>query len=67
MKTTISLDNSTLEQLQAYTQTKTAKESIAKAIEEYIRYKQRQELLNCRGSIEIEDNWQALRELERPS
>ncbi|MCX7093672.1 MAG: type II toxin-antitoxin system VapB family antitoxin [Methylobacter sp.] len=66
MKATISLDNAVLEQLLAYTKAKTAKESIAKAIEEYIRYQQRQELLNCRGSVEIDDNWQQLRELERP-
>ncbi len=67
MKATISLDNAVLEQLLAYTKAKTAKESIAKAIEEYIRYKQRQELLGCRGAVEIDDNWQQLRELERPS
>ncbi|MGZ8137434.1 MAG: type II toxin-antitoxin system VapB family antitoxin [Methylococcaceae bacterium] len=66
MKATISLDNAVLEQLLAYTKAKTAKESIAKAIEEYIRYQQRQELLNCRGAVEIDDNWQQLRELERP-
>lgn len=66
MKATISLDNTVLEQLLAYTKAKTAKESIAKAIEEYIRYQQRQELLNCRGAVEIDDNWQQLRELERP-
>lgn len=67
MKTTISLDNSVMEQLLTYTQAKTTKESIAKAIEEYIRFKQRQELLNCRGAVEIEDNWQQLRDLEHPS
>jgi hypothetical protein len=50
-----------------YTHAKTAKESITQAIEEYIRYKQRQELLGCRGSVEVEDNWQQLRDLERPS
>ena len=67
MKATISLDNAVLEQLLTYTKAKTAKESIAKAIEEYIRYQQRQELLSCRGTLEIDDNWQQLRELERPS
>ena len=67
MKATISLDNTVLEQLLAYTQAKTAKESITQAIDEYIRYKQRQELLSCRGAVEIEDNWRQLRELERPS
>lgn len=67
MKTTISLDNTVLEQLLTYTQAKTTQESITKAIEEYIRFKQRQELLNCRGAVDIQDNWQALRDLERPS
>ncbi|MCQ8128432.1 type II toxin-antitoxin system VapB family antitoxin [Methylomonas rivi] len=67
MKTTISLDNAVLEQLLTYTQAKTTKESIAKAIEEYILFKQRQELLNCRGAVDIEDNWQQLRDLERRS
>jgi hypothetical protein len=67
MKATISLDNAVLEQLLAYTHAKTAKESITQALEEYIRFKQRQELLKCRGSVDIEDNWQQLRDLERPS
>lgn len=67
MKATISLYNAVLKQLLAYTQANTAKESIAKAIEEYIRFKQRQELLNCRGSVVVENNWQQLRDLERPS
>ena len=67
MKATISLDNALVEQLLAYTQAKTTKESITRAIDEYIRFKQRQELLGCRGAVDIEDNWQQLRDLERPS
>ena len=67
MKATITLDNAIIEQLLAYTQAKTAKESITKAIEEYIRYQQRLELLNCRGAVDIEDNWRQLRDLERSS
>ena len=67
MKTTISLDSTVLEQLLTYTQAKTTQESVAKAIEEYIRFKQRQELLNCRGAVDIEDNWRELRDLESPS
>ncbi len=63
---TISLDNIVFEKLLEYTQTKTAEEGIVKAVEEYIRYNQRQELLNCQGMIDIEDNWQQLRDLERP-
>ena len=65
MKANVSLDNGLVEQLLFYTQTKTAKDGILKALQEYIRYQQRQELLNCRGAFEIEDNWQALRDLEK--
>lgn len=63
-KITISLDNRVFEQLLTYTQAKTVQEGVVKAITEYIRYQQRQELLSCRGAIDIEDNWQALRNLE---
>lgn len=63
MNVNISLDNIILEQLLAYTHAKTAKEGITLAIDEYIRFKQRQELLSCRGSLDIEDNWQQLRDL----
>jgi len=47
MNVNISLDNTILEQLLAYTQAKTATESIKLAIDEYIRFKQRQELFSC--------------------
>ncbi|MBS3952504.1 MAG: hypothetical protein KGZ88_06115 [Methylomicrobium sp.] len=64
MKTTISMDNSVPEQLLAFTQSKTAKESVSKASEEYLRFKKREELLACRGSVEMDDNSLALRNLE---
>lgn len=65
MKTVVSLDNTTAEKLLLYTQAKTMQQGIYQAIEEYIRYKQRQELLTLRGTIDIEDHWQQLRELEK--
>ena len=62
--TTITLEDSIVETLLSYTQAKTKKEAIYQAIQEYIRYQQRQELLTLRGAVEIEDNWQHLRHLE---
>lgn len=62
--TTITLEDSIVETLLSYTQAKTQKEAIYQAIQEYIRYQQRQELLTLRGAVEIEDNWQQLRNLE---
>ena len=62
--TTITLENSIVETLLSYNKTKTKKEAIYQAIQEYIRYQQRQELLTLRGAVEIEDNWQHLRHLE---
>lgn len=64
MKTTITIETSLLDDLLSYTQAKTNKEAIFQAIQEYIRYKQREELLSLRGKLEIEDNWQILRNLE---
>ncbi|GEM_PF-655807 len=62
--TTITLEDTIVETLLSYTQAKTQKEAIYQAIQEYIRYQQRQELLTLRGAVEIEDNWQHLRHLE---
>lgn len=62
--TTITLEDTIVETLLSYTQAKTQKEAIYQAIQEYIRYQQRQELLTLRGAVEIEDNWQQLRNLE---
>ncbi len=56
MKTTITIETPLLEDLLSYTQAKTNKEAIFQAIQEYIRYKQREELLSLRGKLEIEDN-----------
>ena len=53
------------EKLLFYTQAKTTRQGIYQALEEYLRYKQRQELLTLRGTLDIEDNWRQLRELEK--
>ena len=64
MNTMISLDETALNNLLSSTHAKTIQEGIYQAIDEFIRYKQRQELLALRGSVDIEDNWQQLRDLE---
>lgn len=64
MKTTVMLDNNMMETLLAYTQATNSKEAIYQAIQEYINYKKRQELLALRGKITMDDNWQELRDLE---
>jgi hypothetical protein len=64
MKTTVMLDNNVMETLLIYTQATSSKEAIYQAIQEYISYKKRQELLALRGKITIDDNWQELRDLE---
>ena len=61
MNTMISLDESVLKSLQLYTQAKTTQESIYQAIKEFIRYKQRQDLLALRNPADIEhEAWLSL-------
>lgn len=48
-----------------YTHPKNESETINKAIQAYLqKVTLQQELLALRGQVDIEDNWQALRELE---
>jgi hypothetical protein len=48
-----------------YTHSNNESEAIYKAIQIYLQQaKQQQDLLALRGQVDIEDNWQALRELD---
>jgi metal-responsive CopG/Arc/MetJ family transcriptional regulator len=65
MQTTITIDDQQLKNLMLYTHSSNESEAIYKAIQTYLQQaKQQQDLLALRGQVDIEDNWQALRELE---
>ncbi len=65
MQTTVNIDDQQLKNLMFYTHSNNESEAIYKAIQTYLKQaKQQQDLLALRGQVDIEDNWQALRQLE---
>lgn len=65
MQTTVTIDDQQLKSLMFYTHANNESEAIYKAVQAYLQQaQQRQDLLALRGQVDIEDIWQALRELE---
>lgn len=65
MRTTINVEDSIFDEILAITKAHTKTEAVNKALHEYIRMKRKQKLLDLAGKIHIEENWKALRELEK--
>ena len=64
MRTTIDVDDALLENVMLLTHAESRAEAIRIALQEYIRLQRKQQVLALRGKLDIEDNWQALRDLE---
>lgn len=65
MRTTIIIEDTLFEMIKKVTGAKTKTEAVNCALREYLRLKAKDELLNLRGNLELEDNWQDLREGEK--
>jgi len=66
MRTTINVDDALLENVMLLTHAESRAEAIRIALQEYILLQRKQQVLALRGKLDIEDNWQALRDLEIP-
>jgi metal-responsive CopG/Arc/MetJ family transcriptional regulator len=64
MRTTLTLDEGLVESVISITQVSNRSEAIRIALSGYIKMKNKEKLLAMRGQVDIEDNWQALRQLE---
>jgi Arc/MetJ family transcription regulator len=64
MRTTLSIDDSLIDQLMRYTRQSNAIQALRMVIQSYVEHAQRQELLAMRGTVQLDDNWSALRKLE---
>lgn len=62
----ISIDESLVEKVMHCTQAASDHEAVEIALREYLRQQRKQHLLALRGKLDIEDNWQSLREMEIP-
>ena len=66
MRTTINIDDEVMENVMRLSHSKSRSDAIRIALQEYIRQQRRRQVLELRGTLDIEDNWEALRKLEMP-
>lgn len=64
MRTTITIDDKLAEDLMQSTQEKSITAAIKVALQDYLAGLRKQKLLALRGQVQIEDNWQQLRQLD---
>jgi Arc/MetJ family transcription regulator len=64
MRTTLQIDDATLANLMLHTGAKSKSEAIRKAIVEYLHQQKKKEVIALRGKVDIEDNWEALRQAD---
>ena len=64
MRTTLNIKDDVIKQVLKLTNTKNKSKAVNEVLEAYVREKQTQKLLELRGKLHLEDNWERLREME---
>jgi len=64
MRTTINIDDHLFHDLLAMTRARTKTEAVRTALTEYLQMKRKEKVLAMRGTIDIGDDWQELRQRE---
>jgi Arc/MetJ family transcription regulator len=64
MRTTIDIDPRTLEDVEKLTGEKSPSKAVNKALSEYVRRRKLQELRDLLGTMDLEDNWREMEQLE---
>ncbi len=64
MRTTITIDNNLSQELMQLTGAKSITAAIRIALDDYLAGLRKQKLLALRGQVDVQDNWQALRQLD---
>jgi len=65
MRTTLNISEEALKKVIELTKARTKTEAVNKALYDFIRRKRLEKLINLRGKIRLEANWEKLRELEK--
>jgi Arc/MetJ family transcription regulator len=65
MRTTITVDDELFAELMELSGAETKTEAVRGAIEEYVRQRRKRRLIALRGDVDVDDNIDELRELER--
>jgi len=64
MRTTINIKEDIVKQVIAITGAKNKSQAINQVLEAFVREKRTQKLLDLKGKLNLEENWQKLREME---
>jgi Arc/MetJ family transcription regulator len=64
MRTTINIKDEVIKQVVQYTGAKNMSQAVNEVLENFVREKRRQKLFDLKGKLQLEDNWQKLREME---
>lgn len=64
MRTTITIDDAISQELMQTTGEKSITAAIRIALNDYLAGLRKQKLLALRGQVDVQDNWQALRQLD---
>ena len=64
MRTTLDIDNRLLEEVAKTTGEKTLSKAVSRALEEFIRRRKIERLIELAGKIDLVDNWRELEEIE---
>lgn len=64
MRTTLNIDDWIFQDLLSLTAAKTKTEAVRTALTEYLRMKRKEKLLALRGKVDIDPDWQNLRQAE---
>ena len=65
MRTTLNIKDNIIKQVLAITGAKNKSQAVNQVLEAFIREKRTLKLLNLKGKLNLEENWQKLREMER--
>lgn len=64
MRTTITIDDNLSKELMQTTGQKSITAAIRIALDDYLASLRKQKLLALRGQVDVQDNWQALRQMD---
>ena len=64
MRTTINIKDEVIKQVIEYTGAKNMSQAVNEVLETFVREKRKQKLIDLKGKLQLEDNWQKLREME---
>jgi Arc/MetJ family transcription regulator len=64
MRTTLNIKDDVIQQVLKLTNAKNKSQAVNQVLEAYVRERQTKKLLELRGKLHLEDNWERLREME---